>query len=353
MQEYSRGKIGIINCLGGEPFGKKVAAHLETILKEQGDIGEKDSVLLQAQEMWFANGEGNMLLSDSPRNEDIYIIQDVANSTTVINKNKKLGINDHYEMLKTAIDTAKRSHAHHITAVIPYFPYSRQDRRKRDKRESISAKRVAEELENAGANRITLDVHNESIEGFFKRAEFENLRASTCQIPYLINNVNLENTVMVAPDEGSIGRNTYFANILKIPLRACWKERDYSKPNAVETVRLLGEVSGKNCIVDDDMIDTAGTIVTVAQTLKDNGANDIILMTSLPIFSKPAVERLAKAYETGLIKQVIGTDAIYHGEDFCEKNPWYVEVSVAKYFAEAIYRINKGRSMKRLNESYL
>jgi len=344
MQRYSRGKIGVITCLGGAPFGTRVVSHLEKILSDNGEL--EGPILKQSKEVWFSNGEMKTQILESLRNEDVYIIQDVAN-TAVVKNNRLLGVNDHYMALKTAVDAALRADAHYITVVIPYFPYSRQDRRK--EREGITAKIVAQELESVGVNRvITLDIHNESIEGFFdpKKTKFENLRGSKCLVEYLLSQMNSGNVAVVAPDEGAVGRNTFYANLLKTPLRMFYKERDYTRANSIEKHILLGDVTGMHTIVVDDMIDTAGTMINVAQDLREAGALSVVIVNSLPVFSGPAIDRLSKAYEDKIISKVIGTDAIYHGEDFAKKHQWYDEVSVAEYEAASIYNINKGLSIK-------
>jgi ribose-phosphate pyrophosphokinase len=353
MIEHARGQIGIIACDSGRHFAAKVAKELQNIISsEQSNVKahEDEDLLRDFEETWFSNTEMKSGVGFL-RNKDVYIIQDVENKT------EGKSVSDNYMALKTAIDSAKRSHAHYITAVVPVYPFARQDRPRvelkngRKYREGITAAMVARELEDAGAiNVMTLDIHNEATPGFFRKSGFDNLRASKTLLDYIRENIPLDRLVIVAPDSGAVGRNEYFANNLKTDLNMIYKKRNYTTGNKVEKMALLGDVKGKNVLIVDDMIDTAGTVVKAAELLKSHGADNIYFATSLPLFNSPAIERLDKAYLDGLITSIIGTDAVYHEESFKKDHPWYVELSVARYFAKVIYHINKGRSISKLLE---
>nr|MCK4930115.1 ribose-phosphate diphosphokinase [Nanoarchaeota archaeon] len=353
MDNYNRGKLGIIACESGRPFAEKVVSELENIIKKE----EKPTFLdrlkfwkkrditkvkfIDTKETWFANTEPKEEIEESIRNRDIYIFQDVENKTG------GRTVNDNFRVLKTGIQAARMSDAHYITAVIPVFPYARQDKQKT--REAITAADAAREIEDTGATRvITLDIHNNAIAGFFRKAVLENLRASKNISDYIIENVNLENLVVVAPDTGAVPRNEYYANILKTELNMIYKKRDYTTGSKINKMILLGNVEGKDVLLVDDMVDTGGTLEENVLLLKDNGAKKIYFACSLSLFNGKALERTNRLYEDKKINKVIGTDAVFHDHDFAQKHPWYVEVSVARYFAKVILNINKGASISRL-----
>lgn len=337
--EGKRGTLSIIACKSGLPFAKKILRELNKYLITEG---QPTIELIPSQELSFSNTEIKTTIESSIRGSDLFIIQDVENSTN------DLSVDQNLRALKTTIDAARRAGAHYITAVLPVFPYSRQD--KQSGRECITAAQVAEEIENIGAERvITLDIHNNAIAGYFRKANFENLNASKNIIEFVKENIPQENLIVVAPDEGGTKRASHYAQRLGAPLAIVYKERDYSKPSHIEKTTLLGDVSGKDVFIVDDMISTAGTLSHISKMLKDEfNARTITLACSLPLFNHPAIDRLKELYETKKIMGVIGTDAVYHGEDFEEKNPWFNEVSVAKYFAKVIYNINNYFSLSEL-----
>lgn len=335
---YNRGKLGIISCESGRHFADKVVERLREIMNKEGNSEE---ILRKSKETVFANTEIKTEIEESIRNQDVYIFQDVENNS------KGMSVNDNLMALKTAINAAKLSNAHCITAVIPVYPYARQDKPKT--REGISAAMIARELEDCGASRvITLDVHNDAITGFFRNASLENLKASKDLMDYVKLNIGTENLVVVAADVGAAPRADFFARRLGTKLAIMHKERDYSHANTVENMNLVGDVSGKDVLVTEDMIDTAGTLVVAARKLKESGAKRVFFSASLAMLNGPAVDRIDKAYKEGFITKVIGTNVIFREQDFSKEHPWYDEVKLEKYFARVIYNINKGKSITKL-----
>jgi ribose-phosphate pyrophosphokinase len=329
-------------CSSGLPFARKVLRELNIYLS----LDNRPNIsLIKSEEIYFANTEIKTMINESIRGCDLYIIQDVENSTDNLSVDQKL------RALKTAIDAARRADAHYITAILPTFPYSRQD--KQIGRECITAAQVAQEIENAGADRvITLDVHNTAIAGYFRTAKFENLHSSKSLLDYIKKNLTLDNLVIVSPDAGGAKRANYFAQKLGVSLAIAYKERDYSKPSCVESMTILGDVSNKDVVIIDDMISTAGTLYNISKIIKEKfNARSIYLACSLPLFNPPAIERLNELFSKKIIREVIGTDAVYHGEDFKIKNIWFKEVSVARYFAKVIYNINDYTSLSSLLNS--
>lgn len=337
-----RGPLEVIACEAGRPFALKVAQELKHYLSKERNHAGNGLSLVKSKETHFANSEVKTVIDESVRGADLFIVQDVENPTL------KYSVDENLRALKTAADAARRADAHYITAVIPAFPYARQD--KSDKRESLTAAQVAMELEECGIDRvITLDLHNSAIAGFFRKAKVEILHASRNIIEYARANLGLDDLTVISLDVGGAKRAEYYAEQLRRPLGIVYKKRDYSEASVVEKVVLLGDVRGKDVLGVDDMIDTAGTAIAVCEELKmAQGAREIHLACSLPLFNGRALEKLDDAHGRGIIKSVIGTDAVYHGENFSRDHPWFREVSVAKYFAKVIYNINNHLSLSAL-----
>lgn len=334
-----RGELGLIACESGRGFAARVERNLRDLLKDE-DKGNNFKIK-DTEEVNFPNGEIKTVINASIRGNDIYIIQCVDDPLS------DRSVNDNLMALVTAIDAVYQSDADHVTAVMPQFPYSRQERKKT--REGVTAKQVALILENAGADDIiTLDIHAEAIGGFFNKANLEDLHASTVIIDYFKKRHFSQNLVVVAPDVGGAEKARHYSKRLEVDFAIVDKARDYSQPSTVERMRLVGEVKDVNVLIVDDMIGTGGTLINAAQLLKDKGAKDIYVVCSLPFFNEKAVEKLAKAYKDEVIKTIIGTDAVFWGERFVSENPWYEEVSVGTLFAKVIYNLNHRESVSAL-----
>lgn len=337
-RERSRGRLSIISCESGKGFASRMVTHLNQLIDSTNDTCYRAS-----KEVFFSNGEVKSVIKENIRGDDVYIVQCIDDPLA----RGERSVNDNFMALCTAVDAVYNADADRITAIIPQYPYSRQERKK--ERESITARQVAMFLELSGADRvITLDIHAEPIEGFFRQGHFENIHASRTIIEHIKQNYNIPNVTVVAPDVGSVERARFYSRELRADLAVVDKVRDYSRPSSIESVRLIGSVAGRNVLMTDDMIATSGTIVNAARLLRENGAQDIYLACSLPYFNGQAVEKLDMAYQEGLIKRVIGTDAVFHGEDFIHKHDWYEEVSVAELFARVIYSINNRLSVSEL-----
>jgi ribose-phosphate pyrophosphokinase len=249
--------------------------------------------------------------------------------------------------LFTAVNAAFQSDADSITVVIPQYPYSRQERKKT--REGITAKQIARFLEVSGANRvITLDIHAEAIMGFFSDAKLEDLHASQTIIDHFIKKYKGNRLAITAPDVGGAEKARFYSKAMEADLAIVDKARDYSKAGVVESMRLVGDVEGKDVLLPDDMIGTGGTIINATKLIREKGAEKIYVACSLPFFNGNAKTELKKAYEEGTLTKVISTDAVIHGEKFTRENPWYDEVSIAPLFAKVIYNINSKRSVSQL-----
>lgn len=334
-----RGRLSIVACNSGKLFASRVEQKLIALIKAED--GAAEPVMRQSQEITFANGEVKTVIDENIRGDDVYVFQCIDDPQS------DKSINDNLMALTTAINAVYQSDPDRITAVIPQFPYSRQERKKA--REPITARLVANLLEDAGVNRvITLDIHAEAIEGFFQRAILEDLHASKAIISYIEANVPLDNLCIVAPDTGGADMARYYSNRFQCPLALVDKARDYSKTSVVESMQLVGNVDGKRILLPDDLIATGGTLINACRLLKEHGAAEIYLACSLPFFNGNAPEKLDKAYAEGLFEVVVGTDAVIHGDAFLKAHPWYREISVADLFGSVLFNINRKRSVSAL-----
>ena len=240
----------------------------------------------------FSDGEFQPSFEESVRGARVFII----GSTHPTSENLM-------EML-LMIDAAKRASAKHITAVMPYFGWARQDR-KDTPRVPIAAKLVANLLETAGATRvITMDLHADQIQGFFE-IPVDHLYASTIFVPY-IKSLNLENLCVASPDMGGSKRAHSYAKFLNSDVVICYKQR--KKANVIEKMELIGDVEGKNVVLVDDMVDTAGTLVKASEIMKEKGAVSVRAICTHAILSGNAVEKI----ENSPMEELIVTDSIPH-----------------------------------------
>ncbi len=337
-----RGFLGILSCNSGHAFSELVINNLSSLYRKSGR--DARFRMIDSSEVHFANGEIKTVINEPIRGADIYVIQlidDPLSDTTV---------NDNLMALGTAINAAYNSDANSVTAVIPQFPNSRQERRKG--RESLTACLVASFLEMCGANRVlTMDIHAEAIAGFFKKAKMDNLHASSAIIDHLKKSRTLTyETVFVAPDVGSAETARFYSRELQTDMAIVIKERDYSKPSTVIETRLVGTVAGRDIIIIDDMIATGGTLIAACSKLKELGARRIDVAVTFPFFNSEAVNRIDAAVKAGVINSVTGTNAVFRGDIFKGKYSWYHEVDVSSLFAEVIYRINH---MESISENLL
>jgi len=276
----------------------------------------------------FSDGEVQIEIDENVRSKDVFVVQATC-----------APVNDNLVELLLMIDAFKRSSASRITAVIPYYGYSRQDK-KVAPRVPISAKLVADLLTVAGADRIiTMDLHAGQIQGFFN-IPVDNLFAAPVLISYIKNNFN-QDLVIVSPDAGGVERARAFAKRLNADLAIIDKRRD--APNKAKAMAVIGDVAGKTVVILDDMVDTAGTLTEAAGALAGKGADEVHACCAHPILSGPAVDRIAASE----LKSVVVTDTIPLRNEAAGCGKIKV-LSVAELFGEAIIRCHRGDSVTSL-----
>lgn len=279
-----------------------------------------DVPLVNPQLRRFANGEIYCEIEKNVRGADVFVIQSTCTP-----------VNENLMELLIIVDALKRASANSITAVVPHYGYSRQDR-KSSPRTPITAKLVSDMMTVAGCSRVvTMDLHAGQIQGFFN-IPFDNIFASPVILEWVQKNLDPKNLITVSPDAGGVERVRYYAKRMSADLALIDKRR--TGPNVAEAMNVIGDVAGKDCIIIDDMIDTAGTLVQAAKALRKNGAKKIYAAATHPVFSDPAIQRISECEE---LEAVIVTDTIPLS-DAARKLDKIKIVTVADILAKAIHR---------------
>lgn len=320
------GEIALFSGNGNTPLAQEISQALAL-------------PLCPADVFKFPNQNVFCRLKTSVRGKDVFIIQPIANSYD--EKGVLASVNDNLMELLIMIDTAKRDSAGRITAVVPYFGYGRTDK-KDQPRVPISARLVADLITTAGANRfLTLDLHAGQIQGFFN-IQVDEITAFYLLSDY-IKNKNISNAVVIAGDIGATKKARNFAQHLDLPLAIIEKRRIQQKDGSrAEVLNVIGDVSGKNCLIFDDEIDTAGTVAQAMAFLKEEQALDIYACVTHAVLSGPAVQRLTEAP----VKEVVATNTIALPPHKCFSK--LTILSVAPLLAEVIRRIHLGISVGEL-----
>ncbi len=276
----------------------------------------------------FSDGEINVQIMDNVRGSDVFVVQPTS-----------MPVNRHLMELLIMIDALKRASAARITAVLPYYGYSRQDR-KAQPRVPISAKLVADLITTAGANRVlTIDLHAGQIQGFFN-IPVDNLFAAPVLLEY-IKDKNFRDLTLVSPDAGGVERTRAFAKRLNASLAIIDKRRE--KANVSQVMHIIGEVKGRDCLLLDDMVDTAGTLTEGVAALKAAGAGIVSAACTHAVLSGPAIQRINDSGLTEII--VTNTIALDSKQKECGK---LTVLSVAGLIAEAMNRIHEETSLSSL-----
>jgi len=277
----------------------------------------------------FSDGEVMVEILENVRGRDVFVLQSTCEPT-----------NDNLMEVMVMVDALKRASAGRITAAMPYFGYARQDRRPRSARVAITAKVVADMLSSAGVNRLlTMDLHSDQIQGFFD-IPVDNIYAS----PILLSDVwknNYPNLIVVSPDVGGVVRARALAKQLDADLAIIDKRRP--KPNVAKVMNIIGDVTGRTCLIMDDMVDTANTLCEAAKALKDKGATRVLAYCTHAVLSGTAIERI----ENSAMDELVVTDTIPLRE--AARNCKRIrQLSTAELLAETIRRINSDESVSSL-----
>ena len=278
----------------------------------------------------FSDGETSIRVNETVRGQDVYLIQPTSNP-----------VNDHLMELMILADAMKRASAGSITAVLPYYGYARQDRTTRA-RDPISAKLVADLMTASGINRVlTMELHCAQIQGFFN-IPVDHLKGSPVLVSYYMEKFQEKTSelVVVSPDLGSVARSREFAQAMNLPLAIVDKRRP--QDNVSEVMNIIGDVDGKDALLVDDMIDTAGTICNAADALKERGAKHVYACCTHPVLSGPAIERI----EASAIEELVVLNTIKIPQE--KLLPKMKLLSVAPIFADAIYRIHSNLPVSKL-----
>ena len=317
LRGSSMKRIVLVSGTSNESLSSKISEYL--------DVG-----LVDPQVVRFANGEIFCEIEKNVRGADVFVLQSSCPP-----------VNDNLMELLIMIDALKRASASSITAVIPHYGYARQDR-KVSPRTPISAKLVSDLLTVAGTTRvITMDLHAGQIQGFFN-IPFDNIYASPVLLKYIRNEIFNENTIFVSPDAGGVEGVRHYAKKLKADLAMIDKRR--TGKNIAKAMNIVGDVKGKECIIIDDMIDTAGTLVEACKALKENGATKVFACATHPVFSDPAIERISNC---DALDQVIVTDTIPLSEAGSKCSKIKV-LTCAEILSKAIHRTFNNDSVSSL-----
>ena len=332
-----RAPLHILACAAALPLAESIAKQLQV-------------PLTLSREAWFACGEGKLEIAENIRGSDLYIVQ------APVAPSDPRSLYDRTMMLLHAIEAAALADAQYITVVTPYFPCARQDKRKGRAREGISAGLLARCMQAAGARRVVaLEIHNEAIGGMFDPAvcRLENVSLHQELCPWLVKEglagawtgEPSRPPVVAAPDVGGLERARHYAEHLGHSLAVISKVRDYGTENRVLRSTLIGDVTGRDILLVDDIVDTAGSVVAACAELKEGGARDITVTCAHPVLSDPAWERLdaldARARSEGWRFRLVGTSAVHHD------NPpdYYRSFDIAPLLARVIESVNNRGSI--------
>jgi ribose-phosphate pyrophosphokinase len=305
---YGKGPMKLFSCRASRDLARKIAEELKV------ELG-KSSVTE------FSDGEFQPCYDESVRGSMVFIVQSTNPPA------------DNLFELLLMIDAAKRASAYKVIAVIPYYGFARQDRKDRP-RVSIGSKLSADLLSAAGVDRIiTMDLHADQIQAFFN-VPVDHLFGSAIFAPY-IEKLKLDNLTISAPDMGGSKRANAYARHLQCEMVLCYKLR--KKPNVVEEMQIIGEVEGRNVIIIDDMVDTAGTLVLAAKMMKERGAKSVRAFATHPVLSGNAVERI----NDSPIEELVVTDSM----PFINHSPKIKILSIAEIFALTIQAVNTNQSI--------
>ncbi len=349
------GRLGVIGMKGCEEMVQKINAHLQKFNQEEGK--QTDSFLIPVSSPRFGTGEAKALIMHSIRTYDMYIVMDAFNygvTYKMYGQERPMSPDDHFQDVKRVI-SAMGGKAKRITVIMPMLYEGRQH--KRVARESLDCALALQELETMGVdNIITFDAHDPRVQNAIPLTGFENVHATYQMIKACLRYddkiiLNKDNTMIISPDEGAVGRCIYYSSVLGMDLGMFYKRRDYATvvdgKNPIVAHEFLGsDLAGKDVIVVDDMIASGDSMIDVAKELKKRKARRVLVFSTFGLFTE-GVDKFNQAYESGLIDAVFTTNLVYRMPELL-RAPWYHEVDMSKYIALIIKTLNDDNSISEL-----
>lgn len=332
-------KLKILVMPNCEELGEKVDKELQRLNKTE------TSYKLDFTPDRFSNGEGKVRINENINNIDLYILSDVGNydiSYPYHGREHHMSPDEHFEDIKRSI-AATSGHASKINVIMPLLYQSRQDKRKGN--ESLDCAIALQELETIGVNNIiTFDAHNSSVCNAIPRLPFENFYPTHRILEEIIENEEIKDLLVISPDMGAMERARYYAEMLGVDVGVFYKRRDLSKVvngknPIVEHMYMGANPEGKDVMIVDDMIASGGSILEVAENLRQRGVDKIFLIATFSLFTE-GTNRFVEAYESGLFNKIYSTNLTYVPEEI-KKREWFQEVDCSKYLAHIINTLNK------------
>ena len=353
MKEAQIAELSVIGMRGCEAF----ATQVDNYLKEWRRHNSEETYLAEALCPRFGTGEGKGLIHESMRGQDVYILCDVFNygvTYKMYGQTVPMSPDDHYADLKRIV-AAIAGKARRITVIMPMLYEGRQH--KRSTRESLDCAIMLQELVNIGiTNIITFDAHDPRVCNAIPLSGFDNVRPSYQMIKALIKavpdvEIDKEHLTMISPDEGAMSRCMYYSSVLGIDIGMFYKRRNYSVvvngKNPIEAHEYLGQdLTGKDCIVVDDMISSGESMLDVGRQLKNRGAKRIVVFATFGLFTD-GFEKFDQAYEEGIVTKIFTTNLVYRRPGLLDK-PWHVNVNLCKYVALLIDTLNHDTTISHL-----
>ena len=353
MKETLYGELSVIGMSGSEQFSMQV----DSYLKEWRRHGGEGSFLVSAECPRFGTGEAKALLHESMRGHDVYIYCDTFNygvTYKMYGQTVPMSPDDHYADLKRVI-AAIAGKARRVSVIMPMLYEGRQH--KRSARESLDCALMLQELESMGVkNIITFDAHDSRIQNAVPLCGFDDVRPTYQMIKALVRrfpdiSFDKEDTVIISPDEGAMGRCTYFSSVLGLDIGMFYKRRDYSKivngRNPIEAHEYLGrDLTGKDVIIVDDMISSGDSLLDVATQLKQKGAKRIFAFATFGLFTD-GFDKFDAAFKDGVFTSIFTTNLVYRTPELLARE-WYTEVNMCKYVAYIIDTLNHDETISTL-----
>lgn len=361
------GQLGIIALKSCNGLGERIDKHIVELRKDNFSNEDsfyldelKDSYLIPSQCIRFSNGEGKVILDETVRGKDVYILSDVGNyncTYDMFGMTNHMGPDEHFQDIKRAI-SAVGGKARRITVIMPLLYASRQHKRKG--RESLDCSIALQELERLGVQDIiTFDAHDPRVENCIPRIGFDNLNSTYKIIKSIVENevdltIDKSKMMVISPDTGGMDRAIYYANVLGIDVGLFYKRRDYTRvvngKNPIVQHEYIGaDVAGKDVLIVDDMIASGESIIDIAKQLKKRNTRNIYIAATFAMFTE-GISNFEECYKNGSIKRIYSTNLTYVPEE-AKQTEWYHEVDMSDVLANVINKLNYDDSIAHLYDA--